>query len=238
MKMKNMKLSLIAVFSFLVCCSLVLSAVSALAGGGLTGKVKETMVSGGYSYMLLETSTGEIWAAVPRMEVKAGDEVDLKPGMVMTNFTSKTMGRTFPEIVFSAGPMSPQAPVAKDAEAAATEQKPLSLTVAPGEITKPDVTDAYTVEELITKSQELAGKKIVVRGKAVKISRGILAMNWVHLQDGSGQRVQETNDIVVTTSWPVKEGEIVTMGAGVAVNRDFGSGYFYKVILEEGQVIK
>jgi len=63
-------------------------------------------------------------------------------------------------------------------------------------------------------------------------------MNWVHLQDGSGQRVQETNDIVVTTSWPVKEGEIVTMGAVVAVNRDFGSGYFYKVILEEGQVIK
>jgi len=159
MKMKNMKLSLIAVFSFLVCCSLVLSAVSALAGGGLTGKVKETMVSGGYSYMLLETSTGEIWAAVPRMEVKAGDEVDLKPGMVMTNFTSKTMGRTFPEIVFSAGPMSPQAPVAKDAEAAATEQKPLSLTVAPGEITKPDVLMPIPWKSLSPRARSLQVKR-------------------------------------------------------------------------------
>lgn len=234
MKMKNIKLSLVAV---LVCLSLALSAVSVWAGG-VSGTVKETMVSGGYSYMLIDTGEGEIWAAVPRMEVKAGDQVELKPGMVMTDFTSKTMGRIFPEIVFSAGAVGAQAPVAKDSGADSVEEKPLSLTVEPGEIVKPEVTDAYTVEELILQSEELAGKKIVVRGKAVKVSRGIMGMNWVHLQDGSGQRVQETNDIVVTTSWPVKEGQVVTMGAVVAVNRDFGSGYFYKVILEEGQVMK
>lgn len=69
----------------------------------LAGKVVETMNAGGYSYICLENSGKKIWAAVPVTQVAVGDELELQPGMVMTNFSSKSLGRTFEAIIFSGG---------------------------------------------------------------------------------------------------------------------------------------
>ena len=70
------------------------------------GTVVETMNSGGYTYLLIENGAQKSWAAIPNREVKAGQEVELAPGMTMNNFTSKTLGRTFEAIVFSQGLVS------------------------------------------------------------------------------------------------------------------------------------
>ncbi len=75
------------------------------AGGGISGKVVETMDSGGYTYILLENEGTKTWAALPQTKVAVGEEVTLKPGMVMPSFTSKTLNRTFENIVFSGGLM-------------------------------------------------------------------------------------------------------------------------------------
>ncbi len=69
----------------------------------LSGKVVETMNSGGYTYICLEKGGQKTWVALPQTAVKVGQEVTCKPGMVMPNFTSKTLNRTFPSIVFSEG---------------------------------------------------------------------------------------------------------------------------------------
>ena len=73
------------------------------AGNPLSGKVVETMNSGGYTYVLLENSGRKTWVALPGSKVKVGQEVTCEPGMVMKNFTSKTLNRTFPDIIFSGG---------------------------------------------------------------------------------------------------------------------------------------
>ncbi len=78
-------------------------AAAAPAGSALTGKVMETMNSGGYTYVLLENSGNKTWVAAPLAAVKVGQQVTCQPGMVMTNFTSKTLNRTFPSIIFSGG---------------------------------------------------------------------------------------------------------------------------------------
>jgi membrane-bound ClpP family serine protease len=69
----------------------------------LKGTVVETMDSGGYTYLCVKNAGEKVWAAIPKTEIKVGQEVTLIPGMTMKNFTSKTLNRTFDAIVFSRG---------------------------------------------------------------------------------------------------------------------------------------
>lgn len=94
--------------------------------------------------------------------------------------------------------------------------------------------DGYTVEELYTKKAELKGKRVSVRGKAVRFAGGIMGKNFIHLQDGSGQK--GTNDITVTTNQSAKVGDIVLANGLMVLDRDFGGGYRYPVILEEATI--
>ena len=72
-------------------------------GPALSGKVVETMDSGGYTYVSLEKDGKKTWVAMPQTKVKVGQEVTCQPGMEMRNFTSKTLKRTFESIIFSGG---------------------------------------------------------------------------------------------------------------------------------------
>lgn len=78
-------------------------AATTQAPGTLTGTVLETMDSGGYTYFQLDTGLDKPWVAVPQAQIKVGDTVSSMPGMVMKNFNSKTLNRTFDSIVFSGG---------------------------------------------------------------------------------------------------------------------------------------
>lgn len=71
----------------------------------VSGKVVETMDSGGYSYALLERDGKKTWVAVPKMKIEKGKNMSFQSGAVMENFTSKTLKRTFDKIIFSAGPV-------------------------------------------------------------------------------------------------------------------------------------
>lgn len=73
------------------------------ADNSLSGKVVETMNAAGYTYISLENNGKKTWVALPRTEVKVGQQVTCQPGMVMKNFTSKTLNRTFASIIFSGG---------------------------------------------------------------------------------------------------------------------------------------
>jgi hypothetical protein len=96
--------------------------------------------------------------------------------------------------------------------------------------------NAYTVSETYEKAGTLDKKSVVVRGKVVKVSVGIMGKNWVHLQDGSGDTGKRTNDLVVTTQDAPKVGDVVTAKGTLHKDKDFGAGYKYRVIVEEATV--
>jgi photosystem II stability/assembly factor-like uncharacterized protein len=75
------------------------------AGTALTGKVVETMNSGGYTYASIENNGKRTWVALPDTKLKVGQQITCQPGMPMQNFTSKTLKRTFDVIIFSGGIM-------------------------------------------------------------------------------------------------------------------------------------
>jgi hypothetical protein len=68
-----------------------------------SGKVVETMNAGGYTYILLEKDGVRSWAAIALAQVNVGDEIELLPGNEMGSFTSKSLNRTFDNIIFSQG---------------------------------------------------------------------------------------------------------------------------------------
>ena len=69
----------------------------------LTGKVVQTMESGGYTYAQIENKGVKTWVACPKTKVVKGQNITFAPGMEMQNFESKTLKRTFDKIIFSGG---------------------------------------------------------------------------------------------------------------------------------------
>jgi hypothetical protein len=98
--------------------------------------------------------------------------------------------------------------------------------------------DARTVQEIVANSGGLKDKPVVVRGKVVKFTPGVLGKNWMHLQDGTGSAKDGTHDVVVTTLDEVKKGDVVLARGVVRTDRDLGSGYFYKVLVEDAKIQK
>jgi len=104
----------------------------------------------------------------------------------------------------------------------------------PVKVEKAKGKDAHTVGELYEKSGTLDKKAVTVRGKVVKVSKGIMGKNWVHLRDGSGDAGKGTNNVVVTSQEDPKVGDVVTARGTLYKDKDFGAGYKYPVIVEEG----
>lgn len=92
-----------------------------------------------------------------------------------------------------------------------------------------------TVAEIYAEMDTLADAAVTVRGKVVKVNAGILDRNWLHVRDGSGE--EGTNDLTVTTTADLPEvGATVLVNGKLAVNKDFGMGYQYPVIVEDAEV--
>ena len=95
-------------------------------------------------------------------------------------------------------------------------------------------TNLKTVAALNQNKAALAGQTISVKGKVVKVNNGVMGRNFLHLQDGTGDA--SNNDLVVTSKQTAKIGDEVTISGVVAVNRDFGSGYAYPLLIEEASI--
>lgn len=91
-----------------------------------------------------------------------------------------------------------------------------------------------TVAAVYQNKAALAGKTVSVKGKVVKVNNGIMDRNFVHVQDGTGG--EDSNNLVVTSKQTANVGDQVTISGKVVVNRDFGSGYSYPLLIEEASI--
>jgi hypothetical protein len=227
----------------------------------VSGTVLETMDAAEYTYMRLKTATGETWAAINKTKIAKGDAVTVTNAMVMDGFQSKTLNRTFDHILFGvlATPGAP-APAAAAALAApmVSDHPPTAGTTggqspqqmaaqhgqaAGGPADAPDVkvpkaegSNAKTVAELWAQRASLKGKEIAVKAKVVKVTNSVMGKNWLHLRDGSGSKAAKDNDLTVTTDVVAKVGDVVTVTGTVSVDKDFGAGYAYPVIIENAKL--
>jgi hypothetical protein len=214
----------------------------------LNGEIVETMNSAGYTYILLDTGAGQVWAAATETDVKVGQRVSAPAGQLMTNFPSKTLNRTFDKIYFVAG-IYPEGSLDKAADQAQGmpgmphDPNHAAATGSMAGSSRTVVTDThvegvaraaggYTVEEILTRSSTLIGQQVKVRGQVVKFSAGIMGTNWMHIQDGT------PGDLTVTTDTLVTKGDVVMVEGILSVDKDFGAGYKYPAIIEKATVIR
>jgi hypothetical protein len=204
-----------------------------------TGTVVETLDASSYTYVRVKLDQGEIWAAASHFDVAVGDRVTVPLDMPMENFHSDTLKRDFPLIYFTsrierAG--APSGPAALPPSHPPTGgAMPTPSMVSGTEPVKP-AAGGLTVAQVWADRTRLAGTKVTVRGRVVKYNSGILGRNWLHLQDGSGSSGEGTHDLTVTTAATSRVGLVVTATGTVVVDKDFGAGYSYKVLLEDATV--
>ena len=200
----------------------------------LKGKVLEVKDVESYTYLRLKTKDGEIWAAVGKAPVKVGSEVTIENASMMYNFESKTLKKKFDKIVFGSLGGSGAAPHAPGSDMAAMHAGAgKSADVGEVKVAKATGPDARTVAEVVSKRTELKDKTVVVRGKVVKFTPEVMGKNWIHLRDGTGNAADGSNDIVVTTKDETQLGAVVLVKGVVHIDKDLGSGYAYKVLIEE-----
>lgn len=215
------------------------------APGAFSGKVAETMDAGGYTYVLVDTGTNQVWAAASRFQVKKGDQVTVPDSMPMANFRSDSLKRTFPVIYFAGNitlndgkPGSEKLPAGHPAiSSGAPGALPSGHPTLPSKVDVAGIQPAKggkTVAEVYATSAKLGGKVVKVRGKVVKYNANILGKNWLHIQDGTGSA--GSNDLLVTTSAQAKRGDTVLIEGKVTLNKDFGAGYKYDLLVEDAKV--
>lgn len=228
---------------------------AAPASNLLAGRVLETFDGGGYTYVRVATPSGEQWAAVRETKVTVGDTVSVHAEMTMENFKSSSLDRTFEKIAFGSlagegAPAPAQAAAAPGAAQPNLSKFPPQMISAMGgqasqhmkapdaDVSVEKAAGGKTVAELWAEKKALGGKEVVVRGKVVKFLGGIMGMNWMHLQDGTGSAAKGDNDITVTTKDVARAGDVVTVKGTLTLDKDFGAGYRYEVLVEKASVTK
>jgi len=214
-----------------------------VAAAEITGTVAETMNAASYTYVLLDTGKEKIWFAGPGCTVKAGERLSLPAGMLKENFTSKTLNRTFEKIYFVESILAPSGsqpvcampPAQKSADVSSAAEEGSSHIAAPtpagtdfSGIIKP--AGGKTVAEIYADKKNLAGKTVTLRGKVVKFNAEIMGKNWAHVQDGTG--TQGTQDLTITTLGTAKVGDRVLVEGLFSLDKDFGYGYKYDVLID------
>lgn len=198
------------------------------------GTVLEAKTAGPYTYMQIEEGKDKFWIAATPNKFEKGEKVSFSEQLWMYDFKSKSMDRVFKKILFVA--VVHKGDGALEA-AAKGRQKQAPAGRAVAKRPQPKAFGTFTVEELFTKKDTLKGKSVKVKGKVVKVLDGIMGMSWIHIQDGTG--AAGSNDIIFTSkSDTAKVGSTVTAQGTLIVDKDFGSGYFYPVIMEDSTFTK
>jgi hypothetical protein len=191
-------------------------------------KVVETMDASNYTYINVDENGRTYWIAVPQMEVKVGETFYFSKSMEMKNFKSETLNRTFESILFVED-------IRKEPDTQKMNQPhPVPTTAKEEKISIERLKDGKSIGEIFGEMNKLSGRNVKVRGKVVKYNPGIMGTNWIHIQDGTA--FQKDFDLLVTSDTKVELGQVITAEGKLVINKDFGSGYSYKALIEKAKI--
>ncbi len=197
-----------------------------------TVEVLEVVQAPSYTYLRVKEAGKEMWLATVKEDLAVGSKYSFSDALEMTNFTSKELNRNFPVIYFVSDADGSSA--SEPAQAPMTMGKP---KVEQGtDVVIPQNAGGVSIGELYKNRNNYSGKKIKVKGKVVKVNPEVMDRNWVHLQDGT--KDGEYFDLTVTTMEKANVGDVIEFEGTIVLNKDFGAGYIYELIMEGGVLRK
>ncbi|MFH1296166.1 MAG: hypothetical protein ABIJ04_02695 [Bacteroidota bacterium] len=193
---------------------------------------EEVIQTSKYTYVLVSEDERGYWIAIPKTDIQEEGTYFWSVGSEMNNFTSNELNRTFPSIFFVQDFTDQPILQGNEFSSSTMGAKPQFREQSGIEIPRAEA--GITIAELYADRNSYAGKTVKIRGEVVKFLPEIMDRNWVHLQDGS--KDGENYDLTITSKAIVNVGEVVTFEGVVAVDKDFGAGYFYNVIVEDAVI--
>ncbi|WP_201328830.1 hypothetical protein [Thermotomaculum hydrothermale] len=209
------------------------------------GVVLSTADASRYTYIKYKTPEGKtLWAAVLKTKINKGDKIKLIAAQPMMNFESKSLKKHFDLIYFAEG-------IEVNGKVIGENTKKMEMKMPEDgihsgknphisqDIAKIDTSKikklkgGVTVKEILENAEKFKGKTVKFRGVVVKFLPNIMKKNWIHLKDASTDK-----DITATTNETFKVGETVAIEGKVITDKDFGFGYYYKVLIEDAKRIK
>lgn len=198
--------------------------------------VKEVIPSSKYLYLKVQEGAQTYWIATGPGSVKPGNTYFFNEAVVKRDFRSPDLDREFDSIYLVAQFLP---------ESRKNELKRLRFNPhesKPGKKADDSNQESISVEdvkkvglsELLKDPNRYENQRVEVEGICSKVNDGILNRNWIHLKTDP----DEEQEIVATSNTTTKVGESLTLRAVVRINKDFGSGYIYPILLEDAVIIE
>ncbi len=199
--------------------------------------VEESIPAGTYAYLKVGEEGESYWIAVMQEEFEIGETLYFNSFMEVRDFNSKELDRTFESILFvdkvSRDP--DQVDIFSQSKDASSEPRENPMDVLIDSIKIDPAPGGLSIAELYGTADKYKDKEVIVRGQIIKINRDIMDKNWVHIMDGT--RV-DRSDLTFTTKDDFQVGDTITIRGKVAVDKDFGAGYVYPLIVEDAELVK
>ncbi|MBC2839257.1 hypothetical protein [Robiginitalea sp. SC105] len=197
-------------------------------------RVSEVLPADNYWYLQVNEGDRVYWIATRTGNATKGGTYFYNEAVQKKNFESPALGRVFDTLYLVTrlvtesersrlrkGPPNPHALQGDRSE------NPVSPEGNPEKVTR------IGIHQLLKSPEEHAGSWVEVTGICTKVNSGIMGRNWVHLRDPD----EESAELVLTTGATTEAGQTVTFRARVSLNRDFGAGYRYDILLEDGLLL-
>lgn len=195
--------------------------------------VEETLSTDKYTYLNVREGDKTFWIAIPLSEVSVGETLVFRGGLMKKNFQSREFNRVFETLY-----------LVSDIQRATPPSGAMGSGTLPQgshpDITPPDasaispVQGAITIATLLKDKAKYDGKKVKITGKCMKINPMIMNRNWIHIQDGTA----DNHDLTITSQESIPLGHVVTFEGTVSLNKDFGAGYRYDLIIEDAVILR
>lgn len=193
--------------------------------------VKEVVQAGSYTYLRVKEGDKEDWLAVVKKNASVGQTYTYDDAAPMTDFTSQELKRTFKKVLFIA--KLTLSIDSKNESSSKSDSKKKNKTekkdIKPG-----PAQEVSSIAILLENKKSYSGKMILIKGEVTKYSSTILGKNWIHIKDGTS--FLGKSDLTITTDQEFKVGDKATFEGVISLDKDFGSGYFFDVIMEDAKV--
>jgi hypothetical protein len=163
---------------------------------------------------------------------------NLKPSIVKK--ISIFIGMLF-LIVACKGPLAKPGATVETTTKAVAGTTPGATHIADAKTSKEDIKldpaqGGITIAELYSNKKSYSGKVVRINGKVTKVNTAIMGKNWIHIQDGTESGGQF--DLTITSNIVPNLGDVFTFEGTIALDKDFGYGYTYPVMMEEGKIVQ
>ena len=188
---------------------------------------KDFVKAGMYTYVRVSEDNEEYWIAIPEENIEIGQTYFYKGGMKMVNFKSTELNKTYDEVWFL------ETLYREDPSNHLLKQSKKTSKDLIKIIQQPE--NGTSIEKLLSDPISFKNEEIIIKGQVFKVNRNILDRNWIHIKDGT--TFKDKTQITITSNDSVNIGDVVTFKGVVTLEKDFGYGYIYPVLIENGKLI-